>query len=73
MPALPRHKDQTRPRDAFRLILIEGLERMTTALRRGDPLDARSVEEIEQVCRRADALQEALHGRLHLVESDDND
>ena len=71
MPALPRHKDTTSPRDAFKVIVLGGLESMTTALRRGDAINAQSVAEIEAVCNRADALRAALESRLAVLEDEE--
>lgn len=68
MPALPRTKDTTRPRDTWSMMVLDGLERMTTALRRGDAISAQSVTEIEALCRRADALKAALDDRLQVLE-----
>ena len=70
MPPLPRHKDTTRPRDVWSLFVLNGVERMTESLRRGDSFDAVSVAEIEALCRRVDALRAALDERLAVLEDD---
>lgn len=70
MTGLPRAKDETRPQDAFGLIVIYGVERMTTALRRGDPFSEKALHDMLSLDRRLSAFSTALHDRLPLVEED---
>lgn len=68
MSGLPRAKDVTRAHDAFTLVLIGGVERMTTALRRGDPFSEKGLQEMLQLQRRLGAFSDALDARLPLTE-----
>ena len=68
MSGLPRAKDQTRPRDAFALVVLDGVERMTTALRRGDPFSERALSDMLALDRRLSAFSTALHDRLPVSE-----
>jgi hypothetical protein len=65
MAALPRANDQTRPRTVFAIFVLEGIERMTTALRRGDPFSAEAVGDMVALHRRFAAFSDALDARLH--------
>lgn len=66
MTGLPRAADTTRPRTAYGLMVLEGIERLTTALRRGDPFSADGLDDMVQLRRRLDAFGRALDDRLHL-------
>lgn len=75
MTPLPRAKDQTRPRHVDGIFLLDGLERLTGTVRRGDRfLDA---ETLAAVARRCDALSAAIKHRLdaqelgELIDEDD--
>ena len=70
MPALPRQKDTTRPRDCWAIMVLGGIEKVTEALRRGDAFDAQSVAEMQALCRRLDALKAALDERLSVLEEE---
>jgi len=64
MNGLPRASDLTRPRTAYGLMVLEGIERLTTALRRGDPFSADGLEDMLQLRRRLEAFGSALDARL---------
>ncbi|WP_299949102.1 hypothetical protein [uncultured Ruegeria sp.] len=70
MSGLPRMKDTTRPQDAFTLVMIGGVERMTTALRRGDPFSEKGLQEMLKFDQRCQAFSAALHDRLPITEDD---
>jgi hypothetical protein len=59
----PRGPDQTCGRTAFGIILIEGVERMTTALRRGDPFSADALGDMLALRARLRAFSDALEAR----------
>lgn len=71
MPGLPRAKDQTRPREAFNVMVLESIERLTLALRRGDAFTAQGLTDMEALSRRLGAFQSALDERLSLTETED--
>lgn len=68
MTGLPRAKDETRPQDAFSLMILFGIERMTTSLRRGDPFSEKALNDMLALDRRLSAFSQALHDRLPVVE-----
>jgi len=70
MTGLPRAKDETRPRDAFALLYLDGIERLTTALRRGDAFSAQALADMQALDRRWHAFSAALRDRLSVVEDD---
>lgn len=70
MSGLPRMKDTTRPHDAFSLVLIGGIERLTTSLRRGDPFSEKGLQEMLALQRRLSAFSDALDARLPLTEDE---
>ena len=70
MPGLPRAADKTRPRDAYQMMVLDPIERTTTALRRGDAISAQSVAEIDALIRRVEALKLALEDRLQILETE---
>lgn len=72
MPSLPRH-DNSNPRDAWDLFVLQGIERLTISLRKGDAWNARSVLEIQRLAQRLNALQEAINYRLQIIEHEEND
>lgn len=67
---LPRAKDTTRPRDAFALLILNPLEHLTTALRRGDPFSAQALTDMEALRNRLNAFEAALNDRLSLIEDE---
>ncbi len=69
MTDLPRGKDETRPRSAFDIFMLGGLEALTTALRRGAPI--RDVEELTRLRSRYQGFCEALEHRIKLHGMDD--
>lgn len=70
MKGLARAKDQTRPQDAFALMVLGGVERLTGALRRGEPFSERALNDMLALDRRLAAFSEALKSRLTLTETD---
>jgi hypothetical protein len=72
MTALPRANDQTRPRTVFGIFVIEGIERMTMGLRRGDPFSAEAVDDMVTLRRRYAGFCEALDARLRHHGMDDD-
>lgn len=70
MTGLPRAKDETRPQDTFDLMVLGGIERLTTALRRGDPFSEKALNEMIALDRRLSAFSAALHNRLPLTEDE---
>lgn len=68
MNGLPRIADSTRPREAFTLLVLEPVERMTTALRRGDPFSQQALMDMLALQHRLTAFADALNARLSLVE-----
>lgn len=61
---LPRANDITRPRSASSVMLQDGFERLTTALRRGDPFD--DLDDLVRLRSRYKAFCAALEDRLRL-------
>jgi hypothetical protein len=61
---IPRGKDTTRPRTAFAIVMLEGFERLTSALRRGDPFSEDALTDMLALRRRYDAFSETLEARL---------
>lgn len=70
MTGLKRAKDETRPQDAFSLMVLSGVERLTTALRRGDPFSEKALNDMLGLDRRLSAFSQALHDRLPVVEEE---
>jgi hypothetical protein len=70
MGGLPRDKDTTRPQDAFSLILVAGIERLTTSLRRGDPFSEKALHDMLALQRRLAAFSDALDARMPVTEDD---
>lgn len=68
MSGLPRAKDTTRQKDAFTLLILDGVERMTTSLRRGDPFSAKGLDEMQALQRRLKAFSDALEARVSALE-----
>ena len=63
MAGLPRMADTSRPRDAWAIVVLGGVESMTNALRRGDPFSERALDDMRQLRRRLDAFGAALDER----------
>lgn len=70
MTGLPRANDTTKAQDAFGLVIIGGVERLTTALRRGDPFTEKGLQEMLTLDRRLQAFSDALAARLPLTEKE---
>lgn len=68
MTGLPRTKDETRPQDAFAVMILGGIETLTHRLRRGDPFSEKALQDMLQLDRRLNAFSDALHSRLPLTE-----
>lgn len=66
MTGLPRAKDVTRPQSVFSVVLIQGIERLTTSLRRGDPFCGDSLNDMIVLRNRLDAFRLALEERVRL-------
>ena len=60
---LPPVADSRRPHDAFTLMVIGGVEKMTWALHRGDAFTAKGLDEMQMLRRRLDAFGRALDAR----------
>lgn len=63
MTGLPRVRDTSRPRDVWLLVVCGGVERMTDALRRGDPFDDQSLADMRALRNRLGAFDMALSMR----------
>ena len=61
---LPRVADSTRPHDAFALVVLGGIEKMTWALNRGEAVSAKGLADMQALRRRLDAFSRALDARL---------
>lgn len=70
MTGLPRAKDTTRSQDAFDLMVLRGVEQMTTALRRGDPFSERALADMQKLNGRLSAFSKALDDRVSLLEDE---
>jgi hypothetical protein len=70
MPGLPRAKDETRPREAFAMLVLSPVEHLTTALRRGDAFSEQALADMMALQRRLAAFSDALDARLQLVEDE---
>lgn len=68
MKGLPRMQDSTRPRDAWALVVCGGIERMTEALRRGEPFDEQSLHDMRALRNRLAAFDAALAMREQVLE-----
>lgn len=68
MSGLPRAKDETRPQDAFSVMVLGGVESLTHRLRRGDPFSEKALQDMLKLESRLQAFSDALHGRLPLTE-----
>lgn len=71
MPGLPRAKDETRPREAFAIMVLSPVEHMTNALRRGDAFSEQALHDMLALKRRLEAFSDALEARMSLVEDDE--
>jgi hypothetical protein len=67
MAGLPRMKDETRPRDAWMIVVCGGVERLTEALRRGDAFDEQSLHDMRALRARLGAFDAALAGREQVL------
>lgn len=68
MTGLPRGADTSRPRDCWQVMVLGGIERLTDALRRGEPFDAQSLSEMNALRMRLSAFDAALSARLRAAE-----
>ena len=68
MNGLPRIADTSRPRDCWQVMVLGGIERLTDALRRGDPFDAQSLADMNALRMRLSAFDAALAARLRAAE-----
>jgi hypothetical protein len=68
MTGLPRMKETVRPRDAWALLVCGGVERLTEALRRGDPFDEQSLCDMRDLRNRLNAFDNALAARETVLE-----
>lgn len=68
MTGLPRVADQSRPRDAWALVVCGGIERLTEALRRGDAFDEQSLHDMRALRSRLGAFSDALTAREAILE-----
>lgn len=71
MAGLPKAKDDLRPREAFTILVLDSVERLTMALRRGDAFSAQGLADMQALSRRLKAFSDALEYRLELVEEDE--
>ena len=71
MTGLPRSKDNSRPREAFNILVLESVERLTHALRRGDAFTAQGLADMQALSRRLSAFKDALDERLELIETEE--
>lgn len=67
MPGLPRTNDQTRPGDAWAIMVVGGVERLTYSLRKGEPFSDRALNDMLQLQRRLQAFSDALDMRLGIT------
>lgn len=68
MSGLPRMKDESRPRDAWMIVVCGGVERLTEALRRGDPFSEKALNDMMLLRNRLEAFNLALEARLKAKE-----
>lgn len=69
MNGLPRIADTSRPRDCWSVMVLGGIERLTDALRRGDPFDAQSLSDMNALRMRLSAFDAALSARIRAAGS----
>ena len=70
MTGLPKTRDTTRPREAFNILVLESVERLTMALRRGDAFSDQGLADMQGLRRRLDAFGKALDDRISLIEEE---
>lgn len=68
---LHRAPDKSPPRDVWALVVLAPLERLTEALRRGDPFSTQSLADMQALQRRLGAFDAALSDRLVIEEERD--
>ena len=61
---LPRMKDNSRPQDAWTLLVCGGIERLTQSLQRGDAFTESALQDMLKMDRRLKAFHNALNDRL---------
>lgn len=69
MAGLPRANDKTRPREAFAIMVLQPVERLTDALRRGDPFSEQALRDMDHLANRLDAFRAALAERIAHAEA----
>jgi len=69
MNGLPKSKDTTRPKDAFYLVMVLGVERMTQALMKGDAVSPSGLQDMQALERRLGAFSRALNARVEQAEN----
>ena len=73
MSGLRRIDDDTRPREAWAIVVLESIERLTTSLRRGHPFSTQAVRDMQALQRRLQAFSEALDYRLETERERENE
>jgi lipid-A-disaccharide synthase-like uncharacterized protein len=68
MTGLPRTKDATRPQEAWSLVVLGGIEKLTYALQRGDPFSEAALTDMRALARRLEAFKSALERREDVIE-----
>ena len=71
MAGLPRATDTTRPREAFEILVLNAIERLTMCLRRGDSFTAQGLADMQALSRRLGAFQDALDERRKLIDTEE--
>ncbi len=61
---LPRAQDNDRPQDAWSIMVLGGIERLTHSLRRGDAYTMKALNDMLTLQRRLQAFSDALTMRL---------
>ena len=64
MNGLPKAPDKDRPREAWEVMVLSGVERLTHSLRRGDSYSMRALNDMLALQRRLQAFSDALEMRL---------
>lgn len=67
MHGLPKAPDTDRPREAWDVVVLWGIERLTHSLRRGDSYSMRGLHDMQALQRRLQAFSDALDMRLKMA------